>query len=106
LPRVAFESQREKEQLLIDRGEQYKRAIQMYFVAFKKYPSKIEDLENTNNKRFLRRRYIDPMTGKDECRLVHVNAPGQLTDSQVQKPPSPDDKNNPQNPPGPNAPAN
>ena len=97
LPRVAFESQREKEQLLIDRGEQYKRAIQMYFVAFKKYPSKIEDLENTNNKRFLRRRYIDPMTGKDEWRLIHVNAAGQLTDSQVQKPPSPDDKNNPQN---------
>jgi hypothetical protein len=104
MPRVAFESQREKEQLLIGRGEQYKRAIQMYFVAFKKYPSKIEDLENTNNQRFLRRRYIDPMTGKDEWRLIHVNAAGQLTDSQVQKPPSPDDKNNPQNAAGPNAP--
>ena len=103
LPRVAFESQREKEQLLIDRGEQYKRGIQMYFVAFKKYPSKIEDLENTNNQRFLRRRYIDPMTGKDEWRLIHVNAAGQLTDSQVQKPPSPNDKN-PQNASGPNAP--
>ena len=104
LPRVAFESQREKEQLLIDRGEQYKRGIQMYFVAFKKYPSKIEDLENTNNQRFLRRRYIDPMTGKDTWRLIHVNAAGQLTDSQVQKPPSPNDKNNPQNASGPNAP--
>lgn len=104
LPRVAFESQREKEQLLIDRGEQYKRAIQMYFVAFKKYPSKIEDLENTNNKRFLRRRYIDPMTGKDEWRLIHVNAAGQLTDSQVQKPPALDDKNNPQNASNPNSP--
>ena len=61
----------------------------MYFVQFKKYPAKIEDLENTNNKRFLRRRYIDPMTGKDEWRLVHVNGMGQLTDSLVQKPPSP-----------------
>ncbi len=104
MPRVAFESQREKEQLLIGRGEQYKRAIQMYFVAFKKYPTKIEDLENTNNQRFLRRRYIDPMTGKDEWRLIHVNGAGQLTDSQVQKPPSPDDKSNPQNASGPNAP--
>src|SRR5580700_8091691 len=102
MPRVAFESQREKEQLLIDRGEQYKRGIQMYFVAFKKYPSKLEDLENTNNQRFLRRRYIDPMTGKDEWRLIHVNAAGQLTDSQVQKPPSPDDKT-PQSASGPNA---
>jgi hypothetical protein len=89
MPRVAFESERDKEQVLIDRGEQYKRAIQMYFVAFKKYPSKMEDLENTNDKRFLRRRYIDPMTGKDEWRLIHVNGAGQLTDSLVQKPPAP-----------------
>ncbi|PYT10265.1 MAG: hypothetical protein DMG59_29180, partial [Acidobacteria bacterium] len=50
-----------------------------------------EDLENTNDKRFLRRRYIDPMTGKDEWRIVHTNGMF-LTDSLVQKPPSPDDK--------------
>ncbi len=30
LPRVAFESEREKEQVLIDRGEQFIRAIQLY----------------------------------------------------------------------------
>ncbi len=89
IPRVAFESQRDKEELLIEHGEQYKRAIQLYFLAFKKYPSKIEDLENTNDKRFLRRRYIDPMTGKDEWRLIHVNAAGALTDSLVQKPAAP-----------------
>jgi hypothetical protein len=87
LPRVAFESERDKEQTLIDRGEQYKRAIQLYVIALKKYPQKIEDLEDTNNKRYLRRRYIDPMTGKDEWRLIHVNAAGQLIDSLVQKPP-------------------
>lgn len=99
LPRVAFESERDKEQTLIDRGEQYKRAIQLYVVAVKKYPSKIEDLENTNEKRYLRRRYIDPMTGKDEWRLIHVNAAGILTDSLVQKPPTgPDGK--PQQPGG------
>ncbi len=90
LPRVAFESERDKEQLLIDRGEQYKRAIQLYVIAWKKYPDKIDDLENTNNKRYLRKRYIDPMTGKDEWRLIHVNAAGVLTDSLVQKPPNPD----------------
>jgi hypothetical protein len=88
LPRVAFESERDKEQLLIDRGEQYKRAIQLYVIAVKKYPAKIEDLENTNEKRYLRQRYIDPMTGKDEWRLIHVNAAGVLTDSLVQKPPA------------------
>jgi hypothetical protein len=57
-------------------------------IAVKKYPSKIEDLENTNEKRYLRHRYIDPMTGKDEWRLIHVNAAGMLTDSLVQKPPT------------------
>jgi hypothetical protein len=88
MPRVAFESERDKEQTLIDRGEQYKRAIQLYVTAVKKYPAKIEDLENTNDKRYLRRRYIDPYTGKDEWRLIHVNAGGQLTDSLVQKPPA------------------
>jgi hypothetical protein len=88
IPRVAFESERDKEQTLIDRGEQYKRAIQLYVTAVKKYPAKIEDLENTNDKRYLRRRYIDPYTGKDEWRLIHVNAGGQLTDSLVQKPPA------------------
>ena len=89
LPRVAFESERDKEQLLIDRGEQYKRAIQLYVIAVKRYPQKIEDLEDTNEKRYLRQRYIDPMTGKDEWRLIHVNAAGILTDSLVQKPPAP-----------------
>ncbi len=89
MPRVAFESEREKEALLQGRGKQYVRAIQLYYVAFKKWPTKIEDLENTNNKRFLRRRYVDPMTGKDEWRLIHANGAGQLTDSLVQKPPAP-----------------
>ena len=87
MPRVAFESEREKEQVLQSRGQQYVRAIQLYYNAYHKWPSKIEDLENTNNKRYLRKRYIDPMTGKDEWRLIHVDASGQLTDSLVQKPP-------------------
>ena len=85
VPRVAFETQRDKEMLLIERGGQFKRAIQLYYVAYKKWPSKIEDLENTNDKRYLRRRYVDPMTGKDEWRLVHTNGV-MLTDSLVQKP--------------------
>ena len=88
MPRVAFESERDKEQLLIDRGAQYQRAIQVYFVTFKRYPSRIEDLENTNDHRFLRRRYIDPYTGKNEWRLIHTNGMT-LTDSKVQPPPNP-----------------
>jgi hypothetical protein len=87
MPRVAFESVRNKEQILMDRGNQYKRAIQVFYAVNKRYPQEIKDLENTNEKRFLRRRYIDPMTGKDEWRLVHTNG-SFLTDSLVTKPPA------------------
>lgn len=83
IPRVAFDAQRQKEDLLIYRGEQYKRAIEVFMRANKRYPAKIEDLESTNNRHYLRRRYIDPMTGKDEWRAVHTNGMT-LTDSKVQ----------------------
>ena len=86
LPRVAFEAQRNKEELLIQRGEQYKRAIQLYFRKFKTYPASLDALENTNNIRFLRRRYADPLTGKDEWRLIHVGPGGVFTDSITRKP--------------------
>ncbi|MCU1339798.1 MAG: hypothetical protein JWO19_5379 [Bryobacterales bacterium] len=87
LPRVAFESEREKEQLLIDRGEQYIRAIQLYYLANnRQWPTSIDDLEK-REKRFLRRRYVDPYTGKDEWRIIHTTG-GFLTDSLVQKAPA------------------
>jgi hypothetical protein len=95
LPRVAFEAQRNKEALLIERGEQYQRAIQLYFRKFKKYPVKIEDLESTNQLRFLRKRYDDPMTGKSEWRLIHIGAGGVFTDSLTHKPPSLDKDKDP-----------
>jgi len=87
LPRAAFESARDKEQLLMDRGNQYKRAIQVFYAVNKRYPAEIKDLENTGEKRYLRRRYIDPMTGQDEWRLIHTNG-SFLTDSLVTKPPT------------------
>jgi hypothetical protein len=87
MPRVAFESQRVREQMLVDRGQEYERGIQLFYRKFRRYPAKLDDLENTNNIRFLRRRYKDPMTGKDEWRMIHVGAGGFLTDSLVQKPP-------------------
>src|SRR5580693_5672834 len=83
VPRVAFESQRAREQMAIDRGLQYKRAIQLFYRKFQTYPTTLEDLETTRNKRFLRRRYLDPLTGKD-WRLVHVGPGGILTDSTIQ----------------------
>ena len=87
LPRVAFESERDKEQVLIDRGEQFIRAIQLYQLDNAgQWPQSLDDLEKKGNKRYLRRRYVDPYTGKNEWRLIHTNG-AQLTDSLVTKPP-------------------
>ena len=71
-PRVAHELRREQEVETIHRGNQYVRAIQMYHKKIGSYPASIEQLEKTNNQRFLRRKYIDPMTGKDDWRLIHL----------------------------------
>src|SRR5271154_2121772 len=70
-PRVAKSIQRDKELELIHRGEQYKRAIKLYYRKFGSYPASIDQLENTNNIRFLRKRYTDPMTGKDDWKIIH-----------------------------------
>ena len=56
---------RDREEELIHRGVQYSRAVQHYFRKFGRYPSRIEDLENANGYRSLRKRYKDPITGKD-----------------------------------------
>ncbi|HET8637505.1 MAG TPA: type II secretion system protein [Acidobacteriaceae bacterium] len=73
-PRMAKSIQRDKEIEAVHRGEQYKRAIQLYYRKFGRYPSSIDQLVDTNNIRFLRKKYTDPITGKDDWRLIH---PGQ-----------------------------
>jgi hypothetical protein len=83
MPRVAFESQRAREQLSIDRGRQYERAVQLFYRKYRAYPQSLDDLETTRNIRFLRQRYQDPLTGK-AYRLLHVGPAGQLTDSLIQ----------------------
>jgi hypothetical protein len=81
VPRVAFEAQRDKEQMLMDRGHEYVRGIKLFVRKFNRFPGSLDDLENTNNQRFLRRRYVDPMTGKAEWRLLHAGPGGVITDS-------------------------
>ena len=71
-PRVAKQIQRDKEREAIERGLQYRRAIQLYYKKFGAYPTDIKQLEKTNEIRFLRKRYKDPITGKDDWRLIHV----------------------------------
>jgi type II secretory pathway component PulK len=72
IPRVALQSQRHKEQLLMERGEQYQRAIRMYVETNRAYPRSLDDLDASSGRHYLRHRYIDPMTGKDEWRFIHV----------------------------------
>lgn len=86
LPRVAFEAQRDRETMLIERGKQYRRAIELYVRKNNRYPARLEDLERDQDVRYLRRRYKDPLTGKDEWRVIHINAAGQLEDSLIEKP--------------------
>jgi type II secretory pathway pseudopilin PulG len=74
-PRVAQQIKREKEEELIHRGTEYRNAIKKYFRKFGRYPVSLDQLENTNNMRFLRKRYKDPFTGKDDWRLLH---PGEV----------------------------
>jgi type II secretory pathway pseudopilin PulG len=64
LPVVAFQVKRDREEELIHRGVQYSRAMKHYVKKFGRYPTRLEDLENTNQVRFLRKRYKDPITGK------------------------------------------
>lgn len=75
LPRISQQIKREKEEELIHRGNEYKSAIRKFFRKFGRYPLSIDQLENTNNMRFLRKRYKDPFTGKDDWRLLH---PGEV----------------------------
>jgi len=92
IPRAVFEAARIKEDILVERGEEYKKAIRRYFVKNKqKLPQTLDELEQQGGVRFLRRRYKDPMTGKDEWRLIHMGPMG-LTDSKVEKPVNPADQ--------------
>src|SRR5438445_10803246 len=68
---IAFQIRRDREEELIHRGVQYSRAIRRYVKKFGRYPMRIEELENTNNLRFLRKRFKDPITGQD-FKILHL----------------------------------
>jgi type II secretory pathway pseudopilin PulG len=75
VPTIAFDIKRDREEEMIHRGVQYSRAIRAYYKKFGRYPVKLEDLENTNSQRFLRKRYKDPLNCKEskcaDFKLLH-----------------------------------
>lgn len=69
-PRIAKSIQRDREVETMHRGKQYARAIQLYYRKFHAYPPSVDALVNTDNIRFLRKKYIDPMTGKADWKPI------------------------------------
>lgn len=82
-PNLLTEGRREKEAEMVWRGQQYARAIGLYYRKFGKYPTKVEDLtKQTNGVRFLRQAYTDPMNKDDgSWRFIYVGPNGQLIGS-------------------------
>src|ERR1700757_4034265 len=71
LPSIYTEAQRDREEELIFRGNEYARAIALFHSRFGRYPNSVDDLlKKTNGVRFLRRAYKDPMMKSGAWRLI------------------------------------
>lgn len=72
-PRIVQQIKREKEEELVHRGKDYATAVKRFVHKNGgRYPVSVEQLENTNHIRFLRKKYVDPMTGESDWKMVHV----------------------------------
>jgi type II secretory pathway pseudopilin PulG len=84
LPDIYTARQRESEEELIFRGNEYARAIMLYRRQFNRFPSSVDDLvKRTNGFRFLRHAYKDPMTKSGKWRFIHASAGGAVLDSKT-----------------------
>ncbi len=70
-PAIARQIQRDREEEMMHRAVGYARAVRNFYKKFGRYPTRIEELESTNNLRFLRKRYRDPITGQD-FKILHM----------------------------------
>jgi hypothetical protein len=69
-PQVAKSIQRDKDLETYHRGLQYRRAVQLYYRKFHAYPPNTDALVKTSDIRFLRKKYVDPITGKVDWKPV------------------------------------
>ena len=69
-PKIARSIQRDRDLETFHRGMQYRRAVQLYYRKFHAYPPNVEALVNTNDIRFLRKKYKDPITGQDDWKPI------------------------------------
>ena len=70
MPVVIKSIQRDHDLETYHRGLQYRRAVQLYYRKFRAYPPNVDALVKTNEIRFLRKKYVDPTTGKDDWKPV------------------------------------
>lgn len=81
LPRPVTQGQREREEELIFRGEQYRRAIGLFNWKFGRLPLSLDELLYTSQLGFLRRPWPDPMSAEGEWRVIRVGPTGELIGS-------------------------
>ncbi|MGH9861643.1 MAG: hypothetical protein ACRD5F_16610 [Candidatus Acidiferrales bacterium] len=83
VPSVLTQGKREKEEDLIWRGEQYARAVKLFYRKNGRFPTSMDELSKPQNDvRFLRRAYAEPMNTEDgSWRLIYIGANGQLIGS-------------------------
>src|SRR6516162_10374821 len=70
-PAFIQQAKRDREEEMIHRGTEYARAIRRYYRKFGRYPANLEQLQNTNQIRFLRRRFKDPLTSDGKWKPLH-----------------------------------
>jgi type II secretory pathway pseudopilin PulG len=71
-PKVSQDLKREREVEAVHRGNQYVRAIQLYYRKNGGYPGNMDALLKGTAAKYLRQEYVDPMTGKADWKLIHV----------------------------------
>ena len=81
IPNTLQIGQREREEELLFRGKQYIQAIKLFFGQFGRYPTTVKELIKTDNMRFLRQAYKDPMTRNGKWRFIHADTSGKVVDS-------------------------
>jgi hypothetical protein len=83
-PNVVTQGRRLKEEEMIWRGNQYVRAVRLFYAKNGRYPQSLEELTKPNaaNVHFLRKVYGEPINTADgSWRLIYVSPTGQLIGS-------------------------
>ena len=87
LPKLVTQGRRQREEELAWRGDQYVRAIRLYYRKYGRFPRNVEDFsKNPGNIHFLRKEYKEPMNDADGTwRYIYVGPGGQLIGSLTRK---------------------